>query len=172
MRSALLLGALTVAAWTVSYIRPGYRLGAATTWGLMVLVYGVVWSGLRVRGLVVRGKSPYDQILHPPSYSKTPPLDLVRCERIFGRRVYTPGDFDHTVRPLLRTLIRHRLSFEHRIAFEDDVHALEVMGPELGALAGKQPAESLYGRNLVTADIERMLNQIVAIAERPRSGGA
>lgn len=162
MRSALLLTVLTVAAWTVGYIRPDYRLGAATTWGLMVLVYGSVWSAVQTRGLVRRGRAPYDQILHPPSEAKRPPADLVRCERIFGRRIYSPGDFDHAVRPLLRTLIRHRLSFEHRATL-DDAYAHEVMGPELVGLAGSEPSETLYGRNLATTDIERILNQIEAM---------
>lgn len=159
MRSAPLLVVLTVAAWTVGYIRPGYRLGAATTWGLIVLVYGSVWAALQTRALVRRGRSPYDQTLHPPGDSKTPPADLVRCERIFGRRIYSPGDFDHAVRPLLRTLIRHRLSFEHRVTL-DDAYAHEVMSPELVGLAGNEPSETLYGRNLATTDIERILNQI------------
>ncbi|CAN5261255.1 hypothetical protein BH20ACT22_BH20ACT22_18130 [soil metagenome] len=159
MSSAFFLGALTLVAWTVGFIRPGYRLGAATAWGLMVLVYGLSWSGLQVRSLAARGKSPYDQILQTPLYKKVRPADLVRCERTFGRRVYTPGDFDHTVRPVLRTLIRHRLAFGG-VALDDDARTLDE---ELSGLIGRVPAEALYGRNLLTADIERMVHRIETI---------
>ena len=171
MRTAGLLGAFTLAAWTVGYIRPGYRLGAATSWGLFLLVYGLVWSGLHVRGLVRRGKSPYDQILHSPAHSRARPPDLVRCERIYGRSVYTPGDFDHAVRPLLRSLIRHRLVTEHRGAAEGDpFEAGMTIDAELDSLVGTESAEGLYGRNLKTADIDRMLRGIEAIGTRPRHG--
>lgn len=163
MTSALLLGALTLAASTVAYIRPGFRLGAATTWGLTVLVYGLFWSGLQIRGLVTRGKSDYDQVLETPVSRRMRPADLVRCERTFGRSVYTPGDFDHSVRPLLQTLIRHRLAFGG-VALDGETHgAGGALDEELSGLIGRAPAEALYGRNLLTGDIERMLHRIEAI---------
>ncbi len=162
MSSALFLGALTLAAWTVGFIRPGYRLGAATTWGLTVLVYVLLWSGLQVRSQVARGKSPYDQILQTHVYNRMRPADLVRCERTFGRKLYTPGDFDHSVRPLLRTLIRHRLAFGGGV-LDDVAHAAgEKLDGELSGLIGRVPAETLYGRNLLTSDLERMLDRIEA----------
>ncbi|MDQ3783280.1 MAG: hypothetical protein M3360_00010 [Actinomycetota bacterium] len=166
MSSALFLGTLTLAAWTVGFIRPGYRAGAATAWGLMVLVYGLLWSGFQVRSLVARGKSPYDRVLQTPVYERMRPPDLVRCERIFGRKVYTPEDFDHTVRPLLRTLIRHRLALGGDV-LDDAAHApKETLDEELSGLIGRVPAETLYGRNLSTADFERMLHRIEATHDR------
>ncbi|MDQ3752543.1 MAG: hypothetical protein M3333_06595 [Actinomycetota bacterium] len=163
MTNALVLGALTLAAGTVGYIRPGFRLGAATTWGLTVLVYGLIWSGLQIRGLAVRGKSPYAQILQAPASRRIRPADLVRCERAFSRKVYTPGDFDHSVRPLLRALIRHRLASGGVGVDRRTQPADGVLDDELNGLIGKAPAETLYGRDLLTADIERMLHRIETI---------
>ena len=160
MSTAFFLGALTLTAWMVGFIRPGYRLGAATAWGLMVLVYAWLWSGFQVRSLASRGKSPYEQILLAPVYKKVRPADLVRYERILGRKIYTPGDFDHTVRPLLRTLIRHRLGFDGQALADAALTPGGALDGELSGLIGKVPAEALYGRNLVTADIERMVDRI------------
>ncbi len=163
MRSAFFLGVLTLAAWTVGFFRPAYRLGAATAWGLTVLAYGLLWSGVQVRGLVARGRSPYDQILKVPVYKRRRPADLVRCERTFGRKVYTPGDFDHTVRPLLLTLIHHRLAFGG-VAFEDEPDSpSRPLDEELSGLIGGAPAATLYGRNLLSSDIDRMLHLIEGI---------
>jgi len=163
MTNGLVLGALTLAAGAVGFIRPGFRLGAATTWGLTVLVYGLVWSGLQIRGLAARGGSPYAQILRTPGSRPTRPADLVRCERAFGRKVYTPGDFDHSVRPLLRTLIRHRLASGGVSVDRHKQAGADVLDDELKGLIGPAPAETLYGRDLLTVDIERMLHRIEAI---------
>ena len=160
MRNALVLGAMTVAAGIVGFVRPGFRLGAATTWGLSVLVYGLIWSGLQVRGMAAHGRSPLDQILRPPVGKRSRPADLVRCERIFGQKVYTPTDFDHSIRPTLRTLIHHRLALDRDGAGGEGKSADGALDDELTGLIGKAPAEALYGRDLVTADIERMLGRI------------
>lgn len=161
MRSAFFLVALTLAAWSVAFFRPAHRLGAATTWGVSVLLYGLAWSGLQVRGLVMRGGSPFDRILQTPVYKAVRPADLTRCERTFGRKDYTPGDFDHAVRPLLRALISHRLAFGG-VVHDTDAES-RTLDEELYGLIGKESAETLYGHNLVTSDIARMLSRIEEI---------
>jgi hypothetical protein len=149
-------------AWLGASVATGVALGAASlwpgrahaivaAWAVGMLAWGLMRAVGAVRSLTADVTSGFDRTLADVRRTAARPEDLARCERILGWKNYQARDFDHHVRPLLRTLIEHRLGARG---------ARAALDPELVAVMGSADAETIYGDNVTTADVERVLESI------------
>jgi hypothetical protein len=159
-RSVVLLAASFVA----GTVYPAQRELIAAVTIVVLLAACLLALNARVRGLVAPRRSRFEDALRASERRPGRPDDLERCERGLGWRVYSPRDFDHHVRPLLRALILHRVKDRLGIDLEAvETPAAGAVDAELLALAGGEKADALYDRNIDTRDIARVVGRLEAL---------
>ncbi|MEA2499205.1 MAG: hypothetical protein QOH26_1610 [Actinomycetota bacterium] len=99
--------------------------------GLIYLLWTIGWS--------TKGHRPLVSLLGARSARRERPSDLASFERMLGWQVYTAPEFNHRVRPVLRSILSARLR-ETRGIDPDDPHARVPSLPE--PLAALLPARS------------------------------
>jgi hypothetical protein len=88
---------------------PGGRTAVVAGALCALFVVGLVRLGAEAAAMRPAGESEFDEAMKPLRSARPPPEDLKRAERVFGWRRYSPEDFEHRIRPLLRHLIRVRV---------------------------------------------------------------
>jgi hypothetical protein len=113
-RVALLLGLPLFVALLAGALYPGQRVGIAVvviaatlTAGTVALLTWIVWAA--------HGNAPLAKLLRPYRAGTTRPSDLASLERVLGWKVYTEAEFNHRVRPILRSILRARLTRSYAV---------------------------------------------------------
>jgi hypothetical protein len=164
LRKFLLTAGLVVVVGTIlSIVLPGWAGIAVGATALWVFAAGLLLFGRLVRSTTGR-VSWVERLLRMPSRSEYRPADLEQLERTLGWKAYSGPDFDYRVRPLLGTLIRHRLRDRHGIDVDADHHrAIEVAGSDLVELTVSQHVGRPTDRTMRTPDIQRLVERIAAL---------
>jgi hypothetical protein len=148
------LGGATSATAAAAVLWPGRAHAIVAAWALTVLAWGLLRAVGTTRLLVRDEHSAFERALFTPAHQTVRPDDLARCERIFGWKSYPARDFDHHVRPLLKELVEHRIGERGKSG-----SAIEL-APELEALMEGAEATKIYGANVSTEDVDRILQHI------------
>lgn len=148
------MGAAASATAAAALLWPGRAHAIVAAWALTVLAWGLLRAVGTARLLVRDEQSTFERALLTPAHQTVRPDDLARCERIFGWKSYPARDFDHHVRPLLKELVEHRIGERGKSG-----SAIEV-GPELEALMEGAETAKVYGANVSTEDVDRILRNI------------
>jgi hypothetical protein len=108
-------------------------------------------------GLATRGHQPLRALLgETPDLSRRP-SDLRSFERIMGWQVYSDLEFNHRVRPVLRSVLRSRL-LEDRGIDVDVVEPAEVgVAAPLRRLVAIEPPAADGDARVRTSDLETMV---------------
>jgi hypothetical protein len=144
------IGLWSTAALVGAIVFPELLAPIASAWTMIILGRLLFELEDVAHGLTLR-RSEFDEALATQERELARPPDLIRLEGVLGWGTYDPREFDHHVRPLLRELINHR---SRRSGSSDPLPA------ELNALAGRDPAETIYDRSIKTADLDRITRSI------------
>jgi hypothetical protein len=119
----------------------------------LTLLWKVAWAA--------RGNRSLASLLRPRPRREPRPDDLERLERIFGWKVYSGGDFDFRVKPVLRSILRARLLEKQNIDVDDSPErARAAISPALAPLLSDGLDEN---ERFETKDLEAMVRDMEAI---------
>jgi hypothetical protein len=132
--------------------RRGIALGAIAFALVTVLVALLWWVGISTKG-----HRPLPALFGASPDRSRRPSDLSSLERMLGWQVYSEVEFNHRVRPVLRSILRSRLL--ERRGIDVDVAPPDDVGvPDpLRRLLAIQPPEGDENARIRTADLETMV---------------
>jgi hypothetical protein len=162
-RVGILLGLPVFVAFISGVMYPGRRVvialvmvGIGLVSLLVALLWWIAWSA--------RGSGPVTKLLRPYRARPSRPSDLAGFERTFGWKIYSEPEFNHRLRPVLRSIVRSRLRHSHAVDVDNSPQvALARVPAGLQTLIPDPPPAPDESVRIRTDDLMQIVSELEAL---------